>query len=210
MLFGGMEESQLRWLGRAFPRLTHAWDIGAHHGLYTIALARLAAPAGIVHAFEPFPGSAEVLRANLELNGLQDIARIHTQAVGTRAGRARLNLSLEGPQNHSLTIPIAFSGESIDIDVIALDDAVQEYGRPEFVKIDVEGGELEVFSGADGLLEQRETCFLFESEAWDPRRSKVHKLLRTYGYKITTLSRGREIPGTDGRMLLARPSGQHR
>ena len=206
MVFGGMEELQIGWIRRTFGgRLYHGWDIGAHHGLYAVALGRLVGPTGTVHAFEPFPESVQILRENVSLNRLEDVVHVHPTAVSDRSGTSTLQLSTNGPQNHSLTSAIAFSGEELEVEVTTMDDVADRSGDPQFVKIDVEGGEYEAFLGGDRLLGRRKTCFLFESEPWDARRVAVHELVESYGYALSTLQQGRERPGVVGRMLIARP-----
>jgi FkbM family methyltransferase len=205
LLFGSMEEDELRWVRRFFPRLRHAWDIGAHHGLYAIALGRVVQAGGRIHAFEPFPDSAEVIRRNVELNNLSQVVTVHERAIGERSGDAMLQVSALGPQNHSLREALQFSGREVRVSVTSMDEVAAHYGVPEFVKVDVEGGEYEVFAGGSGLLARQQTWFLFESERWDRRRDEVQSLLRSHGYVISSLVRSHEIPGSTGRMLIARP-----
>lgn len=205
LLFGGMEQSHLRWLGRAISLGGHAWDVGAHHGYYSLALGRLVGSGGRVHAFEPFPESAEICRHNVALNGLDERVSVHTCAVAAVPGSARLQLSENGPQNHSLTAALAFAGDTIDVEVTSLDAELSRHGLPNFVKIDVEGGEAAVLEGGRELLGLGETTFLFESEVWDENRSQTHELFRANGYVVTSLVRAHERPGTAHRMLVAHP-----
>jgi hypothetical protein len=51
------------------------------------------------------------------------------------------------------------------VEALTLDDAAGRYGIPAFVKIDVEGFELEVLEGAAGLLRGKETSFLVEAHS---------------------------------------------
>lgn len=128
MVFGGMEESQLRWATKRVKENAVVWDIGAHHGYYAVALARAVALHGNVHAFEPFPESAEVIRRNAELNSLANVVHVHACAVGASTGRERLQLSENGPQNHSLSSALAFEGRTVEIPVITMDDQAAAIG----------------------------------------------------------------------------------
>ena len=49
-------------------------DVGAHIGFYTV---RLALKCKHVHAVEPNPESAYILRRNLELNNIKNLSLIH-------------------------------------------------------------------------------------------------------------------------------------
>ncbi len=91
MLFGGMEESQLRWATSQVTRGSIAWDVGAHHGYYAIALARVVGSEGSVQAFEPFPESAEVVRRNAQLNRVAQTVAVHACAIGERSRPAVSN-----------------------------------------------------------------------------------------------------------------------
>lgn len=199
MIFGGMEHAHLKWALAECRSAERAWDIGAHHGYYTVGLAGVVPE---VVAFEPFPASAQRIRTNVALNAVD--AAVHEVAVADRVGRAELLLSTGGSQNHSI-VGHNPSGEVVDVEATTLDALAEELGVPDFVKMDVEGAELRVFRGAARLLGHRKTTFLFESELWQPTRAEVHELLLATGYRVTSLVRDRERDGTAARMLVARP-----
>ncbi len=205
-LFGTFEERELRWLQNHLHGVRHAWDIGAHHGTYAVALARLVGAAGVVHAVEPFPLSIEILRRNVRLNGVESIVDAHECAIADYVGEGSLQLSPHESGNHSLTEALAFEGRTLPVQVTTLDRLQEEFGVPDFVKVDVERGELRVFEGARRLLEFRRTTFLFESELWDDARGEVQAFLRDAGYALSSLKRGREVAGVGARMILARPT----
>lgn len=199
MIFGGMEHAHLRWALRECAGAERVWDVGAHHGFYTVALARI---VDEVHAFEPFPESAERIRRNVELNDVR--ATVHEVAVSDKSGRAHLLLSVDGPQNHSI-VGHRPSGATVEVDTSTLDELAARLGIPAFVKIDVEGAEAAVFRGATQLFAEQSTTFLFERERWHSTREEAHALLRDAGYTLTSLVRGKEVDGTNARMLVARP-----
>lgn len=200
MIFGGMEHVHLKWALNECRDAKRAWDVGAHHGYYTVALAAVVPE---VVAIEPYPASAQRIRKNVALNGVQAV--VHEVAVTDRAGRAELMLSTGGSQNHSI-LGHNPSGEVLGVEAMTLDALAEEFGIPDFVKMDVEGAELLAFRGAAQLLALRKTTFLFESERWNPSREEVHELLRAAGYRLTSLVRARELEGTAARMIVARPS----
>lgn len=126
-------------------------DIGANIGLYTYLLARRVGARGLVHAFEPNPALFSSLEANCRTNGVANV-RLHNVALGARDDtltlrRARFN---SGDNRLSRREAAPASG-GVPVPVRPL-DAVLE-GRPlDFVKIDVQGWELEVFKGMRGQL----------------------------------------------------------
>src|SRR6202022_2970586 len=64
-------------------------DVGAHIGIYTLAMARAAGPSGSVHSFEPNPASFKRLRNHVFHNQLRNV-RLNQLAVGSSEGSAKL------------------------------------------------------------------------------------------------------------------------
>jgi FkbM family methyltransferase len=137
----GEPEPEIRFLSRFVCRT--AVDVGANSGSYTFALARF---FNLVIAFEPNPGaSRQIASASLPNVRLENVA------LSSKEGKAVLKLpivkgiALDGwaalDRNN-------LSSESVDIEVrtARLDD----YGLTDvnFIKIDVEGHELDVLDGA--------------------------------------------------------------
>jgi len=140
-LQGGLEE-ELLWLPRILrERGGVAIDVGANIGLYSYRLARL---CGRVEAFEPNPVVLRVLEAYRAAN-----IRTHCVALSSRAGTRRLNIPVVGglPQSELGSIEPMPRREVLARDVATR--ALDEYGFAEvaFVKIDVEGHELDVLEG---------------------------------------------------------------
>ena len=126
-------------------------DIGANVGLYTHLLARCAGEHGFVYAFEPDPDLFASLEANCRTNGVVN-ARLHNVALGAQDDtltlrRARFN---SGDNRLSRRESSPARGE-VSVPVRPLDELLE--GRPlDFIKIDVQGWELEVFKGMRGQL----------------------------------------------------------
>jgi len=60
-------------------------DAGAYHGLYTLAFAKTAGPAGQVTAVDPVTSNCAIMEANLALNGLS--AEVENFAISNKAGK---------------------------------------------------------------------------------------------------------------------------
>lgn len=206
MVFGGMEQSAVHWIKKNFGNLDKIWDVGAHHGEYSVPLARLLSPGAQLHCFEPFPESADITRRNLAANHLLPDVTVHEVAVGSQDGTVRLMLSSKGSQNHSTRAWVGTGDTSIEVPIVTMDAVMDRYGVPEFVKMDIEGAELAAFQGASRLLAHRRTAFLFESELWNESRPQLHALLEENGYHLRSLVRGKEVAGDAARMIIARPA----
>ncbi len=133
-------DSERRFLKEMCPPGGIAFDVGAHHGITLIPLARWLGKSGQVHAFEANAENALVLQANAGLNHLQNCQCVYA-AVGAAAGE----VTVDGET-------VAGGGRTVP--VVALDQYCQERGisRVDLLKIDVEGFELQVLQGARGLL----------------------------------------------------------
>jgi FkbM family methyltransferase len=134
------------------------WDVGAHIGFFSALAARLVAPGGRVHSFEPLPANRERLAQTVDLNGLADSVDIHGCAVAVRSGRAWLHA-------HGATTMWSLAGDGsdgVEVDVRTLDDLVAQLGVPDIVKIDIEGVEIEALCAARRLLRAGHTVFVVE------------------------------------------------
>jgi FkbM family methyltransferase len=137
-------------------------DIGARFGTYTLLLARIVGPHGVVHAFEPNPqhstalGTIACSRKNVVLHpfALSDragVASLHIPVVGRRASDGLASLA-----------PPAVPHRTVQIHRRRLDDL--SYERIDFVKCDVEGHELGLLHGGEATLRRLLPPVLVEIE----------------------------------------------
>jgi FkbM family methyltransferase len=129
------------------------FDIGAHVGNHTRALARLGAR---VVAIEPQPQLARWLR--WLFHGDQRLTVVEA-ALGARPGKASLYPSPRTPTVATLSADwIAAVGSAtsfagvrweapLEVPVTTLDALIEQHGLPRFCKIDVEGFEAEILRG---------------------------------------------------------------
>lgn len=141
-----------------------AIDIGAHFGEHTVLLADQVGPSGRVYAFEANPERIPALRRTIRALGN---ASVYTCALADRAGVGTLFV----PELHSCaSLSDWTEGRSgptrrLVCERRRLDDVVRadELPQPDFMKCDVEGAELLVFSGAVDVLNRPDApVVLFE------------------------------------------------
>jgi FkbM family methyltransferase len=140
-------------------------DVGANIGYNTVYAARRVGPTGRVVAIEPARDNLAVLRQNVEENGLTNVA-IHAIAAGRVNELRDLYLRGEVSAVNSLfpdSMYAAVTGTE-QVRVVPLDDVIDFH--PDLVKIDVEGGELDVIAGMPRLMRQRGIQLIVE---WHPR-----------------------------------------
>jgi FkbM family methyltransferase len=128
------------------------FDVGANVGYYALTAAKRVNPGGRVFAFEAAPAVAERLRENVVMNGLGNVSVIHG-AVCDRDGEIEVRIHRDDSEGNSL-VDFAPDWEAVRVPAITLDDfaARQHINRVDVMKIDVEGAEHLVLSGASGLL----------------------------------------------------------
>jgi FkbM family methyltransferase len=125
-----------------------AWDIGAFIGKYTKKFSQAVGPEGLVFAFEPNPQNREVLRKRLEAEKNVTVLPV---ALGSRCGSVNFLLS------RGRSRVVSDSGHS-DVAVVRMEtgDAIVDLGeaaRPNLIKIDAEGLELDILQGLSRTLD---------------------------------------------------------
>jgi FkbM family methyltransferase len=125
-------------------------DIGANLGAYTVLLAQWVGASGRVHAFEPAPSARAGLTRHLHLNGIRDRVVVHPEAVSDRPGTARFRaVGMQG-DNRLLG---SDTTDGIDVTTTTIDEFCSASAiRPSFIKLDVEGAELQALRGARSTI----------------------------------------------------------
>lgn len=137
-------------------------EVGALVGNHTIFFAKALRPKTI-HVFDANPRAVAQVRENVALNGLDGGATnivVHHAAVGGKAGRIRMF-------DH-------------DVPLVRLDDEVKE--RVEFIKIDVDGMELEVLDGCRALISRDRPKIMIEVQ--QELKARFLAFVRGQGYVV--------------------------
>lgn len=136
-------------------------DVGANLGLYTLFMAGLVGPSGRVIAFEPDPDLVALLRENCASNGAANV-EAHGAALGSRPDRMVLQrIMLNSGNNHLGTQGRSPLRQPLEVEVAAFDSLLPGV-RPDFVKIDVQGWELNVLRGMEGTLKEADPVIYLE------------------------------------------------
>lgn len=151
------------WTTEAMPRFVRpgmtAIDIGANLGYFTTLMADLVGPSGRVLAFEPNPPIADRLRKTITVNGFAARATVHEIALGAEEGGAALIVPPGEPKNAHVVAGEAGSGAT----TVARKrlDAIPQALDADFIKIDVEGAEEDVWRGMEGVLARGRPMTIF-------------------------------------------------
>ena len=128
------------------------FDLGAHAGVSTYFLSQAVGPKGKVFAFEPDPIAWESLMYNIGALKMQNVHPVQ-KALAGKAGQ--LTFQSEGSLGSALSSVASRKGTrgTMLVDAITLAGACELAGaKPAFVKMDIEGAELEVIASALELL----------------------------------------------------------
>jgi FkbM family methyltransferase len=183
-------------------------DIGANFGYYTVQLADWVGPSGRVIAFEPNPVMIRELEQNVRLNNLQNTV-VEPFALADQNGQVAFQcppLGMEGHgsfRSNTTFIPTT----TIKVPTRRLDDVLQELGLSavDFIKMDVEGAERNVFQGATKMLSSaHKPSMIFECS---------ERLCRPFGHCVLDVLRevadfGYYLEEIDHGMWSARPLGR--
>lgn len=159
------------------------YDVGAFHGMVSLFLSRKASQ---VISYEPNGVNRARFTENLKLNQVQNV-RIRPFGLGAKAQVARMVYSPLMTGGATLDGKIgahvmeASDVRSEDIQITTVDDDIEQeqLPAPDFIKVDVEGWELEVLKGAQRTLQSaRPDLFLeMHGDTMNEKRRKVAELV---------------------------------
>jgi len=124
-------------------------DCGAHIGLYSRLASRILRAKGRIIALEPNPEVLGYLKRNLAESDATTV-EIRQLALYREAGEMDLYVGRQGRSGYSSLVNSGVSDSHVTVPVITLDSLLEESGlaRVDFMKIDVEGAEIDVLAGA--------------------------------------------------------------
>jgi FkbM family methyltransferase len=178
-------------------------DVGANRGQFALVAAHRWPDARLI-CFEPLPDAARRLR---EILAPLSAAEIRTVAVADEPGEAKLHVARADDSSSLLPIgarqPATFPGTDevgvITVEAARLDDELDgvELPRPTLLKIDVQGGELNVLRGATTSLGRIDAvlveCSFVEFYDGQPLAHELVAFLSDHGFVL----RGAGMPTAD-------------
>jgi len=188
-------------------------DVGANVGVYVLQFAHWSRPTGRVVAFEPNPGTREVLQHHIQLNGLTERVEVVPVALGASCGKAPLygadtdGMSRLGAPNQAIADRVT----AMTVPVLTLDDYCEAGGlAPDWLLIDIEGFEIAALAGARQLIKSRGKTLGIIVEmhpnVWasaDTTRDDAESLLDELGLRAVPLTGQTEPLNAYGLVYLA-------
>lgn len=190
------DENMLGHLANWIKPGSVVWDVGANMGLVSFVAAGLAGPTGKVYAFEPDTMMVRLLRRSAQLNPQAAPVEVIPCAVGASISLSRFNIALHNRSTNFLEgFGTRLTGgirETHTVLTIPLDWAAKQIPPPDFLKIDVEGAELDVFRGAAEMLRAKRPVIIFECQ--NSNSEEIHAMLKKLGYSFCNA----DLPPTPG------------
>lgn len=185
---GAHAGAELGLLGTVLGKGDVVIDIGAHIGTFAVPLARVVGVDGIVVCFEPWPSSYDLLDLNVELNGLGRIVVTRRIAMGDRPGRFRV-AAVDEENTGAAHLEADDDGP---VAAVTLDGWMSRnpwLDRLDLLKIDTEGMELAVLTGAAATLEKHSPMVYAEIAEEQLARAgatsaQIESVLRDRGYRL--------------------------
>ena len=156
------EPEELRLVRKLVLQCDTVVEVGALVGNHTMFFAKTLRPKK-VYVFDAYAPAVEQLKENVALNGLDQggtTVTVRHAAVAAKAGHMRI-----------------FDQE---VDVVCLDDEVKE--KVDFIKIDVDGMEMEVLEGCRGLIARDRPKMMIEVQRG--LKDRFRAFAEQYGYSI--------------------------
>jgi FkbM family methyltransferase len=205
------ERTEMKLVAKLLRPRMKVVDAGANIGLYSLLAARCVGDDGQIWSFEPSQTTYKFLLDNLALNGMRTV-ETHRLALSDVKGELTLRAErgFGDLYRHLDYTGSASEGDMVEsVAVVTLDDfaSSQEIDQIDFLKIDVEGGELCLLKGAQRLLSRSpDVVVMFESEEdWCQRSGctaeDTFDLLKSLGFGLYSWSKRGEKWSTDPQEL---------
>lgn len=211
-----LAEPELRGLSQLVRPGDVCFDIGAAYGMYSFSLAQLVGPSGAVHSFEPQPKPRGVLRTGIRASGLDNV-HVTGAAVGERSGQLEMSLPVklgcapihghahvndgvrQDRPNSAFTRTRSWHTPIRSVDEFCAEKSIS---RVDFMKIDVEGFEPTVISGARDIIAANRPTLLLEIEdrhlsRYSTNADEFTATLRALGYHMHVWEPDEWIPADE-------------
>jgi FkbM family methyltransferase len=192
LLFGERELEHKEMLERVLRPGMTVLDIGANIGYYALMELGMIGSAGTLIAVEPSPSNVELLKRNLALNGHQN-TEVHQAAISDQSGVKQFFLSEMSNLNtfhNTGSGNLHLSGKTIDVRIATIPE-IMAGRKPDLIRMDVEGHEVEVFRGLIPAIERGEMAPMVIFETHLSRYGADHDIegplrrLFALGYRVS-------------------------
>ena len=210
----GTREEQLKYIiDREVGPGDVVLDIGANIGYYTIMLASRVGDSGRVYAIEPEPKNFELLRTNIELNGVGSVVKAYWLGASDAQGAGRLYVH-EFSNLHSF-LPMSGSDSNgsagqpyVEVPLTDVSSFIQGKRPVDLLRMDIEGYEVEVIRGLERAIADGSFSGKILFECHFPRyNDETHSMREPLTMLLSHGYHGRYLTSTDERRPRIRELG---
>ena len=167
-------------------------DVGASLGFWTVQLAARS-NAALILAFEPVEANRRIIACNLAVNELASRARVEHYGLGAARRHFPAYIEKGGVGNAGVGYVVGFDCTTIEVRPL---DSVKFAGKCSFVKMDVEGYEMDVLAGGETFVAKHRPVIFgeFSMHNWPERcipPDAVERWAETHDYGVTEIQRQR-------------------
>lgn len=195
-LYGSRELDHKWLLEKTLKRGSTVLDIGANIGYYILLERKLVGSEGRIIAAEPSPENTSLLKKNIILNNADNVL-VLPLAVSDADGVRDFWIAEESNLNSFHSEYLAESGtpkNKISVEVKSFHTLSKKYGPIDYVRMDIEGHEVEVLRNVSSLTQEGDFLpdIIFEAHnrIYGPERDIIRELhrLTQIGYTIPYVS----------------------
>jgi len=163
------------------------FDIGANIGYYTLIAACEMPDKSLIYALEPSRKNMELLKRNILINGYEKKVKLFQLAVSNKKDKidffespmSNLNTTYKSELINKKQIPFK---NKYQVDAVTVDGFFADKNLPDFIKMDIEGAEVEVIDGMREVLSTAKKLTLFIEI--HPQLLQNTKLMRDFLIKL--------------------------
>jgi len=181
------------------------YDVGGYEGIYTIFFARAVGVTGKVVTYEPNPINQDKIRKNIAVNNFHNVY-LRPIGLGRARQREKLAYFASDPGTGSVEPRIKSkilqggAADIVEVEIDSLDNEIVSQGlpKPDFIKVDVEGLEVDVLQGMSETLRKYKPALFIEMHGVDdPAKGenahKVINILTDYKYTFHHVESGKTV-----------------
>lgn len=185
---------------------------GACCGYHALNIAKAVGSEGKVFCFEANPVLVEILKKNVEINGYQGYVEITHAGIWSEEAVMSFPMLGAGLGGASFKNPYQLAvAPTVPVRMVSLDDMFSD-DRIDFIRMDIEGAEIEALRGAKGILSRQRPGMILE---WIPDNStagesvELFDLLKKYNYQIYRITANGLVRLAECKDLLSRNAAPH-
>jgi len=158
-------------------------DIGANIGYFALMESKIIGPSGKVYAVEPSPVNYQRLNENIKLNKFNNIETFNL-ALGDRIGTAEMFISNKSNWSRLIKRDLPDKvNQIVDVEIQTVDHFLKDKPKPTFIRMDVEGYEINIIRGMTQTLNLEKLGVFIELHPSILSKNDVAKIFHAFREK---------------------------